>query len=188
MKFVRTSMLAAAGLALIGCIPSVNPFYRSEDISFDRGLLGEWVDGDEHWVFERLENEDRYILGYDNGDENGSMFATLFTLGEHRFLDVIAAEMEFADDEWEIVQASVFPGHLLFHVEATDPTIRLALMDYDWLEEYIDDNPKALAHNRVGEERILLTGKTRELQRFVLRHIDDGELFDDPFELSRLGE
>lgn len=183
---IRTVItLAIAAALLTACLPSVNPYYRDQDIVFDPALLGEWVEGGETWAFERHDGDDAYSLTYSSGGERGEMIATLFTLGEHRFLDVIAAEYDFPDDQWEIVSASLFSGHLLFHIEAIEPNLSMSLLDYDWLEEYIDENPRALKHNIVGGERILLTGETRELQRFLLKNIGDGELFSDYGELTR---
>ncbi len=50
-------LVAAAITILSGCIPSVNPFYRDEDVCFDSKLLGQWQEkgkgGLESWRFER---------------------------------------------------------------------------------------------------------------------------------------
>lgn len=185
MNYRSTLILAAASLLLVACIPSVYPFFEAEDVTYDPALLGQWVDGREVWTFERAGNEDYYGLSFTDGNESGVMLATLFTLGEHRFLDVRAAEVDFADDEWELVQMSLFPGHLVFHVEAIEPVLRMSLLDYEWLEDFITANPKALEHFGSEDERIVLTGSTRELQRFLLRHVDGGEMFSDYTELMR---
>jgi hypothetical protein len=171
-------VIAAAGAALlfVACVPSVNPFYRTQDITFDPALIGEWVDGDESWVFERYPNEDAYRLSFSDGEETGWMKATLFTLDDHRYLDLIAEDIEFAADQWELIDFSVFPGHIVMHVAEIGPQLRMASFDLDWMEEVLDQNPNALDH-AVYDDRILLTGPTRELQRFLKKHVDGGELF-----------
>jgi hypothetical protein len=168
--------LGVAALLLVACIPSVNPFYRAEDISFDPALIGEWIDGDERWVFERYAGEDAYQLTFSDGEDTGSMKATLFRLGDHRFLDLVAENIEFADDQWELIDFSVFPGHLVMHVAEIGPQLRMAVFDLDWMEDLLGQNPNALEHTRF-DDRILLTGSTRELQRFLKKHVDGGELF-----------
>jgi hypothetical protein len=44
---------------------------------------------------------------------------------------------------------------------------------------------RPLAHHREGDERIVLTAGTRDLQRFVLKHLGEGELFQKPNEMVR---
>ena len=70
----------------------------------------------------------------------------------------------------------MYPGHLLLHVAQLAPELKLAGCDYDWLQKYLEANPKALAHHD-EDKHILLTADTRALQRFVLKHIGEGELF-----------
>jgi hypothetical protein len=165
-----------AALLFVACVPSVNPFYRLQDITFDPALVGEWIDGDESWVFERYPNEDTYRLSFSDGEETGSMRATLFTLDDHRYLDLIAEDIEFADDQWELIDFTVFPGHIVMHVAEIEPQLRMAPFDLDWVEDFLEQNPNVLDH-AVYDDRILLTGPTRELQRFLKKHVDGGELF-----------
>lgn len=176
MKACCVLMAGVAALLLVSCVPSVNPFYRADDVVYEPALVGEWLDGDETWEFERYQDEDSYRLTYSDGDDSGSMRATLFRLGDHRFLDLIAENIEFADDQWELIEFSVFPGHVVMHVAEIGPSLRLALFDLDWIEALLESNPRALEHT-VFDDRILLTGSTRELQQFLKRYVDGGELF-----------
>lgn len=176
MKTLFVFALGLAAVLMVGCIPSVNPFYRLQDVAYDPALAGEWVDGDDSWVFERYEGEEAYRLNYSNGENAGSMKATLFRLGDDRFLDLIAENIEFAEDQWDLIEFSIIPGHIVMHVAEIGPQLRIALTDLDWLENFLEQNPKALEHT-VYDDRILLTGSTRELQRFLRRHADNGELF-----------
>ncbi len=73
----------------------------------------------------------------------------------------------------------MFPGHLLVRVWQLEPELKLALFDFDWLKKHLEKNPEALAH-RTENGSILLTAETRALQKFVLKHLADGELFDKP--------
>ena len=65
-----------------------------------------------------------------------------------------------------------------------EPNLKLALFDFDWLQEYLQKNPKALAHHKEGD-RIVLTAGTRDLQKFVLKHLGKDELFEKPDEMVR---
>jgi hypothetical protein len=80
----------------------------------------------------------------------------------------------------------MIPGHLILRVPQIEPELQLAYCDYQWLDKFLKANPKALAH-RKQDDAILLTATTRELQRFVLRHSREEELFQKPREMVRKG-
>jgi hypothetical protein len=62
--------------------------------------------------------------------------------------------------------------------------LKVASTDFGWLEKHLTASPKALAHH-VEDKRLLLTADTRALQRFVLKHLGDGELFEKPTVMVR---
>jgi hypothetical protein len=79
----------------------------------------------------------------------------------------------------------MIPGHLLVRVSQFEPTLHLALCDPDWLKKYLDQHPKAIAHHE-EEGLIILTAETSDLQKFVRKHLGQGELFSDGGDLTRL--
>lgn len=172
----------AAGFTLVARIPSVNPWYTDDDIRFAPELVGAWQQGSgsntETWTFASRENDSGYRLTVESDGEQGEFKATLFTLGEHRFLDLLAGDVNFADGQLPLVELSLFPGHLVMHVAAIEPELKLAFIDVDWLEDHLEQNPAALSH-RIEDDRALLTGSTSELQQFLRRHVDGGLLFTD---------
>jgi hypothetical protein len=64
------------------------------------------------------------------------------------------------------------------HVAEIGPQLRLALMDLDFMEQFLEANPNDLDQIPY-EDRNLLTGNTRELQRFLKKYVDGGELFPE---------
>lgn len=173
--------LTAACLVLVACIPSVHPWYTPDDVVFEPRLIGEWGSGpddDERWIFERLSGEDAYMLTITETGKRSRFKATFFTLRDYQFIDLFPeGDISLADDEVGIMEAAYAPGHLVMHVADIEPRLRMNFFDPDWVMDYLDENPNALEHRRDGD-RILLTGRTRELQRFLLRHIEDDEFFD----------
>lgn len=189
----RLWMLAGtAGLLLTACVPSVNPFYTDKDVAFERGLVGSWRsvdedDGPEQWKFGEAETGRDYRLTVTEKDgKQGEFRATLFELGDHQFLDLIPTDCSYATNQAELVAVAMVPGHLVLHVAQIEPSLKLAFMDVDWVRKHLEENPRALAH-RVGEgdQGILLTASTRDLQRFLLKHLEGGQLFSDYGELQR---
>jgi hypothetical protein len=188
MKARPYLFLTAAVTLWIGCIPSVNPFYRDRDVSFEPKLLGEWQEkgqGDNvTWDFQRGTDQAYKLTVTDKEGKKGTFNAHLFRLKTELFLDIIPADCEFDPGQIDLVGYAAFPGHLLLRVPAVEPELQLAFFDFDWLAKYLEKNPKALAHH-LEEKRILLTATTRELQRFVMEHSGAGELFKKPDSLVR---
>jgi hypothetical protein len=188
MKIRPLTIVAAVALLLCSCIPSVNPFYTDRDLVSDGRLPGEWqeagkADDPEIWKFESSEGKTYKLTVREQGKE-GVFNAHLFRIKNESFLDLIPAQCEYATNQASLVGASMFPGHLLVRVSEFEPGLKLAFFDFDWLEKALKKNPKALAHHR-EENSIVLTADTRDLQRFVLEHLNEGELFSKPSELVR---
>jgi hypothetical protein len=180
----KPCLIACAGLAalLSACIPSVNPFYTDKDVVFDPRLVGSWCEKDDAkgsvWQFEKADNQAYKLTITEKGDKQGEFTARLFKLREYHFLDLVPAECNFATNQADIVAGAMFPGHLLVHVSQRSPELKLAFFDFDWLTKHLEENPRSLDHHN-EHDRVLLTAKTRDLQRFVLKHLSPGTLFGD---------
>lgn len=186
--------IAIAGVAVLAgaCIPSVNPFYTDKDVVFDARLLGEWqkqdkTDGPETWKFEKSGDKAYKLTVTEKEAKQGEFEARLFKLRQEFFLDLIPSDCHYATNQADLVAFSMFAGHLLVRVPQLEPGLKLAFFDFDWLAKHLEKNPKALAHRTTGknDKGILLTAETRDLQRFVLKHLGAGELFDKPGEMIR---
>ena len=189
MKTRKLILLAGAALLLCSCVPSVNPFYNDKDVTFDAQLLGDWQEKDkpndpEIWKFEKSGTNAYHLTVWEPKDKHGQFDAHLFKLKHDFFLDIIPADCNYAPDQAGLVAASMFPGHLLAHVLQFEPELKLAFFDFDWLEKYLEKNPNALAHHK-EDKGMVLTASTRDLQKFVFKHLGEGELFAKPGEMIR---
>jgi hypothetical protein len=187
MKTSNLIALAAAAALLCSCIPSVNPFYTDQDVVFDARLLGEWQEKDKSdnpdvWKFESATNRTYKLTVTEKEGKQGRFNAHLFHLKQECFLDLIPADCDYATNQADLVAASMYPGHLLVRLQQFEPELQFAFFDFDWLQKHLEKNPKALAHHKEGD-RIVLTADTRDLQKFVLKHLD--ELFAKPDEMIR---
>lgn len=185
-RIIGTLALAGLALALTGCIvTSVYPFYFEKDVAFEPALLGDWTKGqpprEEHWKFERF-GETAYLLTYTTGSDKSSvMQARLFKLRGQTFLDLFASER--SDDGL----FPTIPSHLLLRVLQTGPTLNMNALNYDWLGKLLEKNPKAIRHHvvEVGrDKRLVLTADTRELQKFVVKHLKTEAAWKDDSELQ----
>lgn len=186
----KRNVIACAALAVLlaACIPSVYPFYTDKDVVFDQRLLGEWHDtGDtnnpEIWKFAQSTNNAYNLTVVEDG-KTGEFAAHLFKLKQDEFLDLIPTDCKFADNQAGLVAVSMFPGHLLLHVSQIEPSLKVAMFNLDWLEKYLEQNPKALAYHQEASG-VVLTADTAALQNFVLSHLGTNELFQEGGEMVR---
>ena len=187
MKTSNLIALAAAAALLCSCIPSVNPFYTDQDVVFNARLLGKWQEKDKSdnpdvWKFECATNKTYKLTVTEKEGKQGRFKAQLFQLKQEYFLDLIPSDRDYATNQADLVAASMYPGHLLVRVQQFEPELQLAFFDFDWLQKHLEKTPKAVAHHKEGD-RIVLTADTRDLQKFVLKHLD--ELFAKPGEMIR---
>ncbi|HKI69688.1 MAG TPA: hypothetical protein VKA67_08870, partial [Verrucomicrobiae bacterium] len=162
-------------------------FYTEKDVVFDARLLGTWQEkgkpnDPEIWKFEKSGTNVYHLTVWEPKNKHGQFDAHLFKLKKYYFLDIIPTDCDYSPDQAELVAASMYPGHLLVRVSEFEPELKLAFFDFNWLQKYLEKNPKALAHH-TEDKRIVLTASTRELQKFVLNHLVEGELFAKPGEM-----
>ena len=83
------------------------------------------------------------------------------------------------------------PLHYLVQIENTGSKLQVKVLNFEWLAKLLETNPKALRHILVPEagntnnNQLVLTADTPELQKFILKHINDTNTFGDATELTR---
>ena len=180
MKKFLLPLLAIVAL-LAACVPSVNPFYTDKDVITDPRLAGTWI-GDEGkddsvaWKFESVTNNFYAVLFTEEKNKTGKFEGRLFKLGEETLLDLTPTECNFATNQASIVSMAIIPGHLLLRVKFLEQSLSLAFCDPDWVGKFLEKNPTAIAHRKV-DGNVILTAETAALQKFVLKHLGEGELF-----------
>jgi hypothetical protein len=181
--------LFAVMLFFAGCVvTSVYPYYTGKDLVFDRALLGDWVEAGatnasaEYARFEQAGEKD-YRVTIFGTDETNSMEAHLFRLKQQLFLDVCPTNRSL----------DFVPTHQVSKVMQIGPGIETANLNYDWLAKLLEKNPRAIRHmvlrEKTGDEhggRIVLTAETKELQRFLLKYVNDPNAWNEPSQFKRL--
>lgn len=189
LNMKKICLWMALGIAVLaaGClVPSIYPFYTEKELVFEPALIGTWekpnadADSREIWAFEKS-GEKQYKFTYVEGDRKNVFQAHLFKLKEHLFLDCLHVEQ--AGDG--------VPPHYLLRVEQIQPTLRVTMLEYAWLKKMLEKNPAAIRHilsrdepSNTNSTHIVLTADTAELQKFLLKHMDDKETFGDLNELK----
>ena len=180
MKKFLLPLLAIVAL-IAACVPSVNPFYTDKDVVTDARFAGTWVEDEDKdspasWKFETATNNSYAVALTEDKGKTGKFEGHLFKLSAEFFLDLTPTECDYATNQAGTVGTAMIPGHLLLRVKFTEKNLSLAFCDPDWVKTFLEKNPTAIAHRKV-DGSIILTAETAVLQKFVLKHLGEGELF-----------
>jgi len=176
------SIVVVASLLTSCVVTSVYPFYTAKNIVFDQALLGDWIDAvktNEPNQFVRVERlgEKGYLVTAFTESETNSTEAYLFRLKEQLFLDVFPTNRPL----------DYLPVHQVSRVISLAPKFESTDLNYDWLAKLLEQKPEAIRHlvlpDKPGDTqggRVVLTAETPELQRFVLKHLDNTNAWKEP--------
>ena len=176
---------AVVGLTILaGCVPSLNPVYRLEDLVFDSSVVGTWVQTGEkaRWEFLKRDDKSYSLLYTDNEGRKGKFIAHLANIEGSLFLDLFPEESEMEANSF--YQFHLVPIHTIYLVRQTKPGLELAAIDYKWLEEELAKQP-ATVQSSTFNGRKLITAPTDDVRAFVAKN---KEFFTGRFELQRAAE
>jgi len=163
-------------LVLAGCVQSLHPLYTDNDRTFEPKLIGTWKgEGDNLWIFLR-HGDKSYELIYTEKGSPAKFEANLVKLGQALFLDLFPQSPDLKND---LQQAHLLNVHTFSRVWIEDDTLRLAMLEHDWLKTMIDSGKVNIQHE-VLDRQVVLTAPTKELQQFVVRHANDKGAFPRP--------
>jgi len=177
-------------LLLSGCLPSLHQLYTDETLVFEEGLIGKWrTDEDDIWQFRKAREKEYELRIYDMEEELGRLEAHLVKIKDMMFLDLYpdSEYIKYLDDFYKL---HFLPVHTFMKVDRIDPNLQLRMIDYDEVEDMLEDDPDALKHEIVND-RIVLTATTEQLQEFVIAHVetifgDESDDTDGSVEMKRL--
>ncbi|HLX95958.1 MAG TPA: hypothetical protein VKU37_09445 [Verrucomicrobiae bacterium] len=184
-----TATAVAAMLLLAGCVvTSIYPYYTEKDLVSDTALPGKWVEvgatnqPPEYVQIESL-GEKGYWATIFSAHETNSLEVHLFRLKQQLFLDSFSTNRSL----------DFVPVHQVSKVMQIGVVLETANLNYDWLAQLLENHPNAIRHLVVHEKpedeqkgRIVLTADTKELQRFILKYVNNTNAWGEPSRLKRL--
>jgi hypothetical protein len=169
--------------AIAGCVPSLNPVYTDETLTFEPALLGIWTQPSTkaRWDFSKRDDES-YRLDYtDDEDRQARFVGRLAKLDDELFLDLYPEEVK--SDSNGFYKFHLVPIHTIYRVKQADGQLTLAAIDFQWLDDYLTTHPTEI-ECATFNGRKMITAPTAEVQRFVLAH--KGKFTSD-FDLRKAG-
>jgi hypothetical protein len=171
-----------------GCVSSVNPLY-SDDISVaDESLVGKWVEtggkaNSRAWHVKST-GPGSYLVSSTHGGTTRRYSMRAVKLGGHTYVELMAvADLE----NGESVLDHIIVYNVLQLRSLADESIELFVFSADKMQALLKKNPPAEAPRFIsldGGRRLILTGTTAEIQRFVAAFGD--ELLGESVKLRRV--
>jgi hypothetical protein len=181
---IKFAVLVGLMLILTSCIPSLNPLYSDDDLIFEPALLGVWTDAEatESWDFSTSNEKDYHLVYTDESGKKGEFKARLLKIEGRLFLDLTPLRTALAQNDF--YKANLLPVHTFVHISTPAPNPQITYLEPDWLKSHLDKNPSALRHEKLSGE-ILITASTKDLQKFLLTHLDTPGAFAKPIGVKR---
>ncbi len=200
MKTRNLFIIAIFAFSFSGClILSFYPFYTEKDLFENDFLTGIWIDEDSLvWNFthpviktNNLEttNKKTYNLNLTDYDfKNTSYNVNLFKLDNTIFLDFYIEKIEnqtSAPSKSDVTWWSLhlLPVHTIAKLNIEDDTLKISWFDIAWLEDQLKEKKIKIRHEKNGEN-ILLTAKTKDLQKMISKYAASEEAFKDGVKLK----
>jgi hypothetical protein len=183
MRILAALIVAVVSLALAGCyVQTVHPLYTEDKLTFDPGLAGTWSDANEPGEPTLIEavDESAYKVTFKEKSGDIEYEGHLVRLGESVYLDMCPAEArrQRATDDF-------MPLHVLLWIQRDGDELRVAGIDFEWLEKMIEANEIDIDHFRY-DGRIILSEEAMKLQQSVMSLARTEGAFEEPSVLLRV--
>jgi hypothetical protein len=180
-----------------GCVIwSFYPLYTEKDLFENDILTGNWIDGDSlQWKFEHPESgnpkivdKKSYELHLTDYDKKETTYdVNIIQLDGIYFLDfyikdIAGANSSDSDAKLNYWNLHVIPVHTFAKLTIVDNTLQINWFDGDWLQKQIEGKKIKIGHEKNGET-LLLTAKTADLQKLVVKYANTEAAFKDGLEL-----
>ncbi|MBI2434682.1 MAG: hypothetical protein HYV26_17640 [Candidatus Hydrogenedentes bacterium] len=183
MRLKHWTMLGAILAILGGCIPlSLQPIYTDDVLVCEPRLEGEWKAEEDAltWRFARGEGKS-YTVSVKEDETEMEYAGHLVKLGEHYFLDLLVQRAEGLPEGDRLLELQLVPVHLFLRLAFSDAGIQLFVLDFDWLEDRIEQHRLWAPHTQLKalDDYPLFTASPKRMQRFLKRWANHEEAWED---------
>ena len=189
MPKLRALICFAAGLLLTGCeVRSLRPLVTEEDAVFEPALLGTWMakDDDQRLTMKfKKSGEKSYDMVLETEKGAAHFDARLARLESFLFLDLSPRMEEGEGDSSYVYYSHLIPTHSFARINVEKNTLSLSSLRHDTIKNLISQGQLDIGHEVLDSDVILLTAGTPDLQRFLLQHAEDADVFSSADMLYR---
>jgi hypothetical protein len=186
--------LALAGLSVlllsVGCVRSVQPVLKDDQVIVDKDLAGKWVssDGKDTYEVSLPTGDDKtYQVRYIDVDDKESTY--LARLGKVQNLTILEAHAaDFAPQADDVYRSHFLGLYSFLIIYQTKPNLIVSSLDMDWLRRYLEDHPTELQFFKPDEKSVVLNSTPDEFQKFLLKHQNDEGAIGDKTTLAHPGD
>ncbi|CAN5712333.1 hypothetical protein BH24ACI5_BH24ACI5_14720 [soil metagenome] len=163
---LRVIVLAAVLLGAPGCLVlTVNPSHDRDDLVWEPGLVGTWIDGDDNASMTIEASEwQSYKIDYAHPIEKGQLTGYLTTIGKERYLDVMPAR---GQDHG----AFLLPVHATLRLKLEGDRLELTALSYDWFFDRLKKKAAIPGLTAVLDEKenALIVSPTAALRAWIAK-------------------
>jgi hypothetical protein len=170
-----------------GCVvQTIQPLFAEREYTEYPPLVGDWKQEDDGkeigaWTFSK--DGQRYQLTHTDEKKRQATFNVVAgKIGTNVFLDAFPENPLPGGELNEFMAVHLIGAHTFVKIIKNQDSLSLIGMNYDWLEKYLEANPKAISHV-LQDKRVIVTASTKELQEFVARHVNDEKAFGNEIKL-----
>ncbi len=204
MKKVFPILLIFLACLLNGCLSTLYPIFKEEDIIFNKNLLGYWksVNENNYVEFKRIPagrrpempqgihklSDSGYLVSKIDStgritDEN---FVFLARIGKYYYLDYYGAETASEKAMSRIFKDQFVKLHSSYRCDIKDNgRFEIRRFDKDFLDKLILNNKINIRHETV-EGKNIITAPTEELQKFIIQYSDNPAAFTEVINYVRV--
>ncbi len=190
MKKRAALICFVVALFLSGCeVRSLRPLVSDEDAVFEPTLLGIWAaKGDNQGLTMKFtkSGERSYEMTLTTAKGATHFDARLTRLGSCLFLDLSPRleQVDAEDASTYVYYSHLIPTHSFSKINVEKSRLALSSLSYDSLKNLITQGQLDIGCELIDDD-VILTAGTPDLQRFLIEHADDTNLFATADELNR---
>lgn len=186
-------------LLSIGCVRSINPILKPDQLTYDKVLLGRWVMVDKNGqsdvdVTLQPGAENQYLVIKNSKDTQGkgNMVGHLGKVQDHLIFELTVDPQDITAEGVDKGYADFLLPTYYFMVldKYSATTAEVRILSIQWLEEYLKAHPDELKVQKItgSSDSFIITSTTEELQAFLLKHMDDPNALSEAIQFVRPGD
>ena len=179
------------------CAGSLRPLESGEPLLESANLRGKWVSTDdssnqpEYFLVDSTSADVYVVSSLKQNEKLRDVYeVSLVQVGSYTFLDAAFDATESGQEHRSVHEMGALPIHFIGRVWVEGDTLRLGLLNYDWLKQMISTGKVALPsieHHEDSDSLLLLTAESDKLAEFVRQYAEDPDAFSTVLTFHRVG-